>query len=336
MNIGCNFFAFMFIFVGFGDDTPPETSQTIELLGQAQKANESRYPSGRMRFELRNEWININESGGSTFEVIEGESRWREDFVHTKLTRYGPSASEIDTLDLTNYTLHRHVEYCILNKSQFVAYFGQPKVIIAPRADRNLAEEQHVTPRDYWYVSQFSSDMPCIQSFDKATIKFEGTIHPSITAIQARDGEVRLERKDAGTGERFSAIFSYQLDGNVTKFDYENPQSKNKHSRNFTWMRDSQNRVFLSKAEGLVSLLQNGRSTSTRSLYKTIDFDPTFQPASDVFTIQSLKLPPGVLVRDDIRKVRYRIGEASPGSVFETIEGLAESMRSKGFALPGR
>ncbi len=296
---------------------------------QAQKANEARYGSGRMKFTLDKATVSVQGPVERMCEWVEATVEWRGDLTHTRLVRIGPSLKEIDP----SSSVVRHAEEYIVNETEFIVHVGNHRVLVAPIAGRNLTPEQHANPANSWYKSQFLNDISCIGFYDRLiTSKYKSRVDVS----EIKSGELRLECINDQTREKTVASFSLKSDGNPTHFEYDSREQKSTLTRDFKWVRDGAGRTILDELDGRAALMQSGRPVNARSLFKVIEFDPEYKPKADAFTLRGLNLPPGVFVEDQIRKTTYRIGEPAPTSVFDSLGGLSGSMKARGFAAPGR
>lgn len=76
-----------------------DAESTVKLLTQAQEANESRYPTGRMRFSIGTHSKSEGRPRSENHQIIEGEVQWSGTQSRTVLTRWGPSNQEINIAD---------------------------------------------------------------------------------------------------------------------------------------------------------------------------------------------------------------------------------------------
>jgi hypothetical protein len=301
----------------------------VELLLQAQDANEGRYPSGRMRVKIWRGTIDHSIPTNTQHEYIDAQVQWSGENVRTELKCWGPSTKEPDPTETTA----NHV-ISLLDRTRFVFFNFTSNVFVSPVAGRDIPAEYRLTPRVSWYASQVQEDYPAIRVFDHSQLPPARVAKSTISAETMNDGTIKVTRDDGDAGKA-SAVFAPSFDGNVLDLKLDSNSSTFKIHADYAWNRDQKGRVYLEKMKR--RQISNGRTRHTE-LYQRCevsDFDPDYDPSPGIFELSSLDLN-GRIVRDEVLGKTYRMGDRATPSVIGSFEGLIEFMRSRGFASPGR
>lgn len=316
------------IALGQGVVTPPEA---IELLAQAERANEARYPSGSMKVQISRGHRDNQDKNSDKHEVIQARSVWSGGFVRTELSRWGPS-NTIPTLDEPAYER----ETCILDRSKSILYPNTHIVVIEPIAGKDIGAEYQLTPKNYWYASQVGQGFPAVKVFDPSVIGKE-LPNTMISLGRATPNILHLRLKRKTEDLSFDSWFSLDLDGNPTRCETIDVSEGIRFTRLFTWDRDRKGRVYLKKLDRKrVTEKGGGHTTMEYEEAETIDFDPDYRPDAAIFRLASIRVKANTVVDDGVSGKTYRLGDRDTASLLNSWDDLIELMRSRGFSSRSR
>jgi len=299
----------------------------VDVLNQAQMANEARYNTGQLTAILRTGQTDAVVKENNLHGVIRARVRWSNGRVRTDLTRWGPFARPRDEEE--GKALR---EVCIIDAKKYLFYGYTRRVIISPIAGKDIPFECNLTPRESWYTSQLDPSFPCVRAYTRNLIKHKNPKDVSISAQRLAQQKVRLVRTDSDDGSSVTTLFSYDLDGNVEGFELDSVPSKLKIKASMVWKRDSSNRVFLQKLDRAKTHPMGSHSIELYERLEVTSFDADFKPEDAAFEMGSLDLPSGTVVNDDYAGKTYRVGDRPNSAITLSIDTLVEVIRRRGFA----
>lgn len=303
----------------------------IELLKQAQTANQSRYPSGELRFLCSKRQVGQL----SFFERSRVHLVWQHDKVWAEVERW---LHHTHDFDIKRTPPTERVEY-IVNGLNCVEYYpAMQRAFVTAVVWGSLPDEVRWSPAAHWY-----SDWPLasgrltwgkILSPSSLPDTDPSAVHYTVT--EQAGSIVRVLRHEDKYGGDIDMSFSLLLDGNVTAYESREPTSGYTGKGTCEWEKDARGRVFLARSTYTDAAKRPGESCSNVYKYETLHFDPDFKPAMGRFDMASLALTNGVVVENQITGRRHRIGDRPVDSVEGQIKTLIELMRSRGFAIEER
>ncbi|MGC8644497.1 MAG: hypothetical protein ACP5XB_31930 [Isosphaeraceae bacterium] len=302
----------------------------IELLKQAQAANQSRYPSGELRFLSSKRQVGQL----SFFDRSRVHLVWQHDKVWAEVERWLHHTHDVD---MKSTPPTERVEY-IVNGLNCVEYYpALQRAFVTAAVRGSLPEKLWASPAARWYSPWTLASAGLTWGKILSPTSLPGTdpaaVHYKVT--DQAGSIVRVLRHEDKYGGDVDMSFSLPLDGNVVDYEIREPVSSYTGKGSCDWEKDSRGRLYLARSTYSEGRRLPGESISNVYKYEMLHFDPDFKPPARRFDMASLSFPEGVVVENQITGRRQRVGDRPVDSVEGRIKALIEIMRSRGFALGG-
>jgi hypothetical protein len=306
---------------------PPDGEKSLEVLRLAQQANAGRYPHGELQATLR--W--------GQYGKLEYHSRaetrlvWSDDRLWADALNSGRHNHEF-----TFEPGKSNHEYWIVERQRVLCFEpGAKRVFIASPTSLQPGPHVLVSPSAWWYgricwVGPSWREVLDPQNWWANDAKGTDAEYPAYSVTSKSNDLIEVVVKYARYKAERRLRFSLASDGNPVEYTYAEPAPERTVKGACEWARDSQGRLYLARRKH-EETYANGDFRVYHE-YAVNSFNPDYAPDAQQFTIASLKLPAGTVVRDEISRKTRRIGDRPVQAVVESLDPLIELMRSRGFA----
>jgi|GEM_PF-5259392 len=298
----------------------------IEILQTAQKANENRYPHGRLRLTAEHK----NSDPKAPSLQLEGTLIWNGDHYRCEGVLTNSALPPEDPIN--TQSAKRGSFIFISTNSKTITCSLRSKIVrIDPASNSGPPALVPGPPRESWYRI---GNRPLIELLGPHP-NFPQTKIASYFVERTGNDQITLTRKSLANNV-MKAKASLSHDGNIIELVSE--RSDGSWSKDlFHWAFNSEGKLYVSElrheAYMFIQLEDKGWSRYY-TVTKTSEFDPRYRPPEGLFEIGSLSLPPGTKVEDSILKKTYRIGGEPLDSMIDQLPSLIELMKQNGFAKP--
>jgi hypothetical protein len=306
-------------------------SHALDLLREAQSANAGRYAHGELRATLQ--W---EQKGAFT----------ASDYAETRLVWAGAMVRA----EVLDWGRHNHDfrpepgkanrEYWIIKPQRLVVYMPGTKGVTITSPAKSVPKDRVLLwPSASWYgrlcgLGISWREILDPQRFWAEDVQGTGAEFPLFSATDKADDLVEITVLYPRYKAEYRLLFSFAMDGNPLKYEFKEPSPSRVTSGSCDWRRDERGRLFLSRRVQEVVYLET--DTKARYEYNVLSFNPDVIPDRRQFELDSLNVPAGTIVSDELNGRRRRVGDRPVSGVVPSLDGLIDLMRSRGFASTER
>jgi hypothetical protein len=307
----------------------PREEADLELVRLAQRANATRHPHGQMQLELRQGQV-----GKLSYHTL---TRVTISWLNEK-SRAETKAWKLPSAEAQPEHESQEVEIWLVDDVRAIGYTeGRKRVSIQPTLSEEVPLAARLRPSDFWYgqwgpaqgISWIKLlDPRLVTAIDNSKIQYE--------TRRVEPNQIQIDRHDAQLGSDARLIASIPDDGNIIAYTMRMPSAHYVIKGTCAWKRDAGGEVCLTRRAEQTEF--NGPEGRQR-LYKSVEVvsvDLAHRPSVASFDLKSLDLPPGTRIHDQITGKSIRVGDRVVEDVAGSLEGLSITVRSRGFARPGR
>jgi hypothetical protein len=300
----------------------------IDVLRDAQRANQSRYAQGEMRVTYREgQTGSLNVHSYTKCHLIwSGERAW------TELESW-----PVSSRDEVPSTISYDVGQWLVDGAKTFQYAPEGRrAFITANVSSQPPVKAWLTPESCWYGRWGNEGVSWLQMLDPRLITKVDNTKIAYTTAELADGRIEVVREDGQLGTRLVMVFDMAKDGNLEQHEFSFPSAHYKTKGTCTWARSPKGDWYLARREEDCDFEgPQGVDHTYKSLEVTeFDYGRPIDPKR--FTIESLKLPDGATIRDEVRGRTLRIGDRDIDGVLKTLGALSDLLKSRGFASEKR
>ncbi|MGC8642129.1 MAG: hypothetical protein ACP5XB_19880 [Isosphaeraceae bacterium] len=304
----------------------------VDLITQAQKANQSRHPSGELHAALKTD----QEGRPSIHDHADIHAIWSGDRIWTELKGWTHHLHEVDPQQVPADELLQF----IVDQTRCIVYHpGGKRVIISPRVKNPPPGEALMRPQDCWYVAlglKENANLNWYHLLEPRLVRGIDASKIHFDAVRKSDDIIEVTRRDDKEGGSVWMAFSLAREGNAVAFELKEPVSNFSCGGKCEWAQDGSGRLYLARSIYEEHGEIKGERYTRRLTYETKSFLPGARIDLRRFEVASFKPPPGTMISDEVAGRNTRIGDLPVVGVKGQLDPLIELIRSRGFASPAR
>ncbi len=303
------------------------SDRILETVRRAQEANLERFPHGDLRCRIL-----IRQRNPTYLSHREIHAQWDG-------PKLWASIKEVSAFEAPAAPGNpAHEEQWILDGTRRILYHpgGKQVLISSVASSEQPASTLWGPPAQFWYgpldmegaTWRLYLDPSLVPSIDASTVEF--------TVRERPDGLVEIERRDQGFDDRCRFVVSLEREGNVVEYQIDAPSPNSSFRGETHWERDNSGAWYPKRSFLTMKSEVLGRVVEIEKTLEILSFDPQHRPNPARFTLESLHLPGGTRIEDEIHQQVRRIGDAETQSVVDQLDSLVEQVRQHGFASERR
>lgn len=301
-------------------------AEVVAILEGVEQANQGRYRSGELEFTLRRKIVTERETRAASQELIDGKVKWRGDKVRTDLRRLGPASG---TDDLGRFAAL--AESSISDGASIIHLADNSTVSVTSLANKIMNLEYCVVPDKYWYPIPLGEGKTATELLN--IVQTNRNLRDVRLALAPNDiNGILLICKDADGKFEMKIRLSYQYDHNIELFEYHQFEPRRSLIIKNEWSRDGSGRVYLGRSQREDVRTSSASKVTTQEEYETTKFLADARVDPRVFSLESLNLKSGTVIRDSMRGKTYKVGDHPTPRISQSLPELIRVMQARGFA----
>jgi hypothetical protein len=307
------------------------STDTLDLIRDAQKANVGRYPGGELKATLR--W---GQDGRiSTHGYAETRLIWADDKLRADVLDWGDHNHEFRP-----EPGKAHQEYWIVERQRLVSYIPDiRRVLITSPTRLSPPTRILMSPAASWYGRFCGTGESWHEQLDPGRVwaadtKKTDAEYPVQSVTKKSTDLIEVVVQYPRYKANLRLVFSLAADGNAVEYELKEPSPERIVSGVCEWQRDDQGRLHLAKRRQEQVFVDS--KTKSYLEYTLLTFNPDYIPDKKLFEIDSLHLPDGTSITDELTGRNRRIGDRPVPTVVNRLGEMIDVMRTRGFASEGR
>lgn len=300
----------------------------LELMRDAQRSFQGRYPQGEMSYTVES---GVVEGGEEKLqERVQGKLVWKG----TKIRFQGETRSYVLPPGVKESDLDPvHVVDMIRDERVMSIHWIKPNIVrISDPAKVGPPRFSDLTPEKSW--SGLAKETPWIHFIGPHPEKPQSEVKRYVVK---RLGEDRIELVSEGlNGWRLRLVASREAEGQIVEVHLEYATSSQSYFTRYRWARDTQGRLYLAEKtirDTYASPIQKRTITGFKR-HNITHFDPDHRITPSDFDHAALKRIAGAQIEDNISGKSYRVGKKPKDTTREGLDQLIDEVKSRGFSRP--
>ncbi len=308
--------------------SPTDASDMLDALRDAQKANIGRYPSGEMHVIFRQGEIGAVTSHG----YADCRVQWSGRKVRTTVERWRlKNRGEVPT------TPSSFQEQWLVDETRAACFTPHSqRVTVDPLSTHEPPVYALLAPETSWYgawggrganwLDYLTPELMINVDHSQVTYQVK-PINEDQTEVMIRNPVYNLSAK---------LTMSLRTDGNVIANEAIAPGGNSPEKAGIChWKQDGKGRWYVASRKEDLTFRTSGNAVMYYEL-ETVEFSPDRKIDPSRFTIESFGVRDGGTIRDGVEGQLFRVGDRSVESVANQLDGLAKTLRVRGFAAENR